>query len=233
MPLNISAIMTLLGCALAGVIVCALCCWKSQLGMVLAPKLRKRKDQEVLAEFVSSDMTPMEEQDPELVLNPIFVHKMNREKDRQRKKKLAKMSSGTGKSGGLARLGINIGAQAEKMDPKKMNILAVDTFLEREKGVVDESKNLTPYEREMKAKELRKGAKKAATNSKLTEEMRRKEELNKARSGARIACKAAGEVQLQNLGAEEPGSSEPGSSSAQRLLRGNGSSNGKGYSAAL
>ena len=67
------------------------CVWRSNLGKLIAPRMRRAFKREVLEDFVSSDMTPMEERDPELVINPIFVHKMQRQREKQRAKKVKKM----------------------------------------------------------------------------------------------------------------------------------------------
>ena len=140
---------------------CAFCIWKSNLGRILAPKMRRRTSEARVDDFVSSDITPMEEQDPELVVNPIFVHKMKRERERQRKGKLKKGAGGMGRTGGLARLGIQLESRAQVVDEKFKDMYAVDHYLERERGIVDESKNKTAYEREMAGKALLKGQKKA------------------------------------------------------------------------
>jgi len=132
-------------------------------------------------------MTPMEEQDPELVINPIMVHKMRMNTERQRKKKMSKMQSGIGKSGGLARLNFHIEDKPMQVDPKKLEISQVDTYLEKERGIEDAGKNKSAYERELASKALAKGQKKAATVSNLNAERQKKEQRAQARLEARKA----------------------------------------------
>jgi len=186
-------IIIILAAVLLGLGLCIFLMWKANLGKILSPKLRRKQHREIISDFVSSDMTPMEEHDPELVINPIFVHKMKREKERQRKQKVK--GTGTGKSGGLARLGINLAAkQPEKVDPKKLDMMGVDRYLEKEKGIVDASKQMTAYEREMQQKKLTKAGKAAATKSNLVSELNKKDEIQRARDDARNAVKAGGDA---------------------------------------
>jgi hypothetical protein len=150
-----------LACLLICVTVCAFLIWKSNLSKMLAPRLRNKEKREVIQDFVSSDMTPMEEKDPELVINPIFVHKMKQSREKQRKAKVKK-SGGVGKSGGLARLGLNIEAvqKGPPVDPRIKDMYAVDHYLEREKNIVDKNKQLTAVEKEAQQKALLKAQKK-------------------------------------------------------------------------
>ena len=135
----------------------------------------------------------MEEQDPELVINPIFVHKMKRERERQRHAKVQK--GGTGKSGGLARLGLNLTAQPKgPVDPKKLDMMGVDRYLERDEGILDTSKQLTALEREEQQRKLQKAGKHAANKSQLHAEDGKKQQLQRARDDARAAGRAGGEA---------------------------------------
>ena len=66
---------------------------------------------------MSSDFMPMEDEDPELFVNPVLAAKMQMKKDRELAGK-RKGGKGTGKSGGLRRL--NLGTfNADGMAPKK------------------------------------------------------------------------------------------------------------------
>lgn len=183
----------ILGAVVLALILCMYCIYKSNLGKILAPNLRKREKREVIGDFVSSEMTPMEEQDPELVINPIFVHKMKRERERQRHAKVQK--GGTGKSGGLARLGLNLTAQPKgPVDPKKLDMMGVDRYLERDEGILDTSKQLTALEREEQQRKLQKAGKHAANKSQLHAEDGKKQQLQRARDDARAAGRAGGEA---------------------------------------
>jgi len=162
----------------------------------------------VLSEFVSSDNTVSEEHDPELVINPIMVHKMKQNAERQRKAKLKKMQSGGGgKSGGLARLGLNLGDRVVQVDPKKLEISQVDMYLEKDRGIVDDSKTKTAYEREVAAKALSKGQKKAVSMSHLTLEKNKKDERARHRQEAR---KAGHTGSLQHMPLQEEGEEDGG-----------------------
>jgi len=164
-------------------------CWycRAQVQKIVAPKLRRRKQDDIVGDFVSSDMTPMEEHDPELVINPIMVHKMKRNKEQQRKKKMMKAKTGLAKSGGLARLNLVIEDNGPPQDPKKLEISQVDTYLEKERNIVDNAKNQSAYDRELAGRALQKGQKKAATMSKMNAELMKKNEGAAARMGARKA----------------------------------------------
>ena len=166
------------------------CVWRSNLGKLIAPRMRRAFKREVLEDFVSSDMTPMEERDPELVINPIFVHKMQRQREKQRAKKVKKM--GIGKSGGLARLGLNIDAKVPVVEDEQVkNIKAVDHYLERERGIVDANKKLTKDQREQQGKALLKGQKKAAAGSKHLAAEEKRQAHHAAREHQREANRAA------------------------------------------
>jgi len=186
-------IILILCAVMVGLGICLFCVWKSNLGKIIAPRLRRKQQREIISDFVSSDMTAMEEQDPELVINPIFVHKMKRERERQRKAKVKK--TGTGKIGGLARLGINLHSEPKvAVDPKKIDIMGVDRYLEKDKGIVDQSKQLSAYDREQQQKKLTKAGKHAANKSRLHAEQGNKEKLQQARDDARAAVRAGAEA---------------------------------------
>merc|ERR1711871_1427954 len=109
----------------------------------------------------------------------------------ERKAKFAKMKAmGTGRSGGLARLGLSLEDRVVEVDPKKMEITAVDTYLTKDKGIHDASKALSAHERALQQKAITKGAKKAATRSALNEEHGRKDAYGQARQCARGAARA-------------------------------------------
>ena len=209
-------LVALLGCVIVGFVVHVF----TNLSKVIAPKLRRRDDKPIISEFVSSDMTPMEEHDPELVMNPILVHKMKRNEDKKRKEKLAKKAGATGgKTGGLARLGLRIDESQPKVDPKKLEISAVDTYLERSKNVFDASKGKSAYEREVAGKALAKGARKAQVKSSVNEALAKSEGRAEARVKARQAVDAARQgVQLPDMPEEEGGG---GAASGRRHGKGN------------
>jgi len=184
---------------------CAICIWRSNLGKMLSPKMRRKLEDADIGEFVSADVTPMEERDPELVLNPIFVHKMQQDKERQRKAKFRKAKgSGIGRTGGFARLGINIDARAKvEEDEKTANMRSVDMYLEKEKGVVDNSKAMTSQERTDARRALVKGQKKHAANSELLGAGSKASGLAEARDHQREANKAAQQVMRSRQEAED------------------------------
>jgi len=123
-----------LGAAVLLILLCFWCYYNSNKLKVFAPKLRrKKKDEEPLAKFVCNDQMPMEEHDPELVMNPVLLARMQLERDNARKAK-GKKGGCCVKSGGLARLGITCQV-AEEKDPKKTQMHAVDNFLVKTVGV--------------------------------------------------------------------------------------------------
>jgi len=186
---NILTVVIPLSALLLLAFVCAVMAYTGSLAKIVAPRLRRKQNQEVLADFVSSDMTPMEEQDPELVINPIFVHKMKRERERQRKAK-QKKGTGMGRTGGLARLNIQFNDQPRQVDEKKIEMNAVDHYLERERGIIDEHKAKSAYEREVAGKALAKNTKNAAAKSAVQADLDKKRELQEARTQARDAVRA-------------------------------------------
>ena len=72
----------------------------------------------------------MEDHDPDLVMNPIFLARMAAEKERERAGRGKKKGglTGGGRTGGLARLGIKIDDREEK-EANKPNTQKVDEFL--------------------------------------------------------------------------------------------------------
>ena len=73
---------------------------------MLAPRLRKKRyDQDDVQDYFSSD-APYEDNDPELMMNPVLVHRLQQQKARAAAKQ--KGVRGTPRSGGLARLGLNV-----------------------------------------------------------------------------------------------------------------------------
>lgn len=79
-------------------------------------------------------MMPMEEHDPELVMNPVLLARMQMERENERKRK-GKAGAKCIKSGGLARLGITCQTQDQEKDPKKTQMAAIDNFLVKSEGV--------------------------------------------------------------------------------------------------
>lgn len=178
------------GAALALVLVCFYVYYRSNASKIFAPQLRKRREgADPLNDFVSSDQTPMEEQDPELVINPIFIHKIEMERERQRKEKRAK--GGLGRSGGLARLGLRFEDRAQVVDERAKDLNAVDHFLTRE-GIGDDSKSKTAYEKHLAGKALAKAGKKAQERSHLETADAKAREKAAAREAAREAARMGG-----------------------------------------
>ena len=209
-PLNIVVVVAPLGGFIFLLIVAF--CWycKAQVTKIVAPKLVNRRRKDVLSEFVSSDNTASEEHDPELVINPIMVHKMKANTERQRKAKLKKIQGGGfggGKSGGLARLGLDLGDRTVKVDPKKLEISQVDMYLEKDRGIVDSSKTKTADQREVAAKALSKGQKKAQSRSHLSLEKNKNDERARHRQEARNATRGnlLHHMPLQEEGEEDGG----------------------------
>jgi len=181
-----------LGVLLALVIISFFLYWRSNLTKIFAPKMRRKHDKgDPLNEFVSSDMTPMEEQDPELVINPIFIHKIKLDKERARKQKASK-GSGLGRTGGLARLNLGFEDKPHVVDERIKDISAVDHYLERERGVLDASKQMSAYEKHQAGKALLKGAKKAQDRSQLAHQQSKVTGLTHAREMARDAARMVG-----------------------------------------
>jgi len=126
-------------------IFCCLYCKDRAQKVISALKKRKTKPVDGdLDEFVSTQTTPMEEQDNELVINPIILHEIQLRKERQMMKKdspspgKAAKADTKGRSGGLARL--NLQVEERKVDPKKAQMAALDAYLEKEQGVMDPAK---------------------------------------------------------------------------------------------
>jgi len=75
----------------------------------LLPRLRKKEDDVNFDDYLSTNHAPMEDEDPEIVTNPVLMAKMQRLKELEYKEKHGKLpgKKATGpKSGGLARLGL-------------------------------------------------------------------------------------------------------------------------------
>jgi len=102
--------------------------YRANMAKVIAPRLRKkRSNDDPLAAFVSSDAMPMEENDPELTMNPVLIAQMQMQKESKRKQKAAK-GIAVNKSGGLARLGIQL-QREDKVDPKVKVGRQMDMYL--------------------------------------------------------------------------------------------------------
>jgi ribosomal protein L12E/L44/L45/RPP1/RPP2 len=78
---------------------------------------------------------------------------------------------------------------------------AVDSYLEKERGVHDESKHLTAYQKEMRGKELKKAQKKAAAASSTAAAEDKRAAHAMARDDARKAARAG----MQVLAEEDEG----------------------------
>jgi len=116
-------------------------CYRSNSTKIFAPKLRKKDpNDDPLKDFVSQDATPMEDADPELVMNPVLLARMEMEK--QKAMAMAGKGSkkkggvaGAGRTGGLARLGLKVeGVEGTKKAAKPIN-MQVDEFLHETMGV--------------------------------------------------------------------------------------------------
>ena len=124
-PFPFILIIIILGGIVFAILACFWCYYNSNKLKVFAPKLRRKKvNEEPLAQFVCNDMMPMEEHDPELVMNPVLLARMQLERDNERKRK-GKKGGTCIKSGGLARLGITCAAQQDEKDPKKTQMAQV------------------------------------------------------------------------------------------------------------
>jgi hypothetical protein len=100
----------IIGAVLGFFLLCAIAtvyaCYKYNLTKIFAPKLRRKREAEPKVEdFMSSDFMPMEDEDPELFVNPVLAAKMQMKKDRENQGK-RKGGTGTGRSGGLRRLNL-------------------------------------------------------------------------------------------------------------------------------
>ena len=110
---------------------CVIWCKTSNANKIFAPKLRmKVVDDEVLKDFVDDSVTAMEDADPELVLNPVLVARMQLEKESamRGKRGKGKKAGGLNKTGGLARLNLQVSAEDGKKAAKPMTV-QVDEFL--------------------------------------------------------------------------------------------------------
>ena len=111
-------------------------CYAKNKSRILAPKLRKKESHgDVLKDFIDDGATPMEDMDPELVMNPVLMARMQMEKEaknRGRKKGKGGLSN---KTGGLARLGLKVdGVEENKREAKPLQV-QVDEFLQDAVGI--------------------------------------------------------------------------------------------------
>ena len=111
-PIDTTARLYMLIGVLGGSLICllatALLCWKYNLPKVFAPKLRRKVEEEVKVEdFMSSDFMPMEDEDPELFVNPVMAAKVQMRKDREARAKKARGGM-CARSGGLKRLNLSV-----------------------------------------------------------------------------------------------------------------------------
>jgi len=114
-------ILIILVCVILCMMCCGVYCYKTEIvGKVIAPKLRRKRAKEVqLEDYMSSDFMPMEDEDPDLTVNPVLAAKIAHQKDRDRRaKKKGGLGGGTGRAGGLKRLNINFGPVDEKKQQK-------------------------------------------------------------------------------------------------------------------
>jgi len=133
-----------LAIVLVCIILCLLGCgfwaWKVNLPKVLAPKLRRRRSKDVkLEDYMSSEFEPMEEEDPDLTVNPVLAAKiaMQKERERKAKRRAGGLTGGGGRAGGLKKLNINFGGAnaAEQERKNKLNKRQqIDDFLGVEEG---------------------------------------------------------------------------------------------------
>ena len=83
---------------------CVIWCKTSNANKIFAPKLRmKVVDDEVLKDFVDDSVTAMEDADPELVLNPVLVARMQLEKESAMRGKRARARRPGAQQDGRAR----------------------------------------------------------------------------------------------------------------------------------
>ena len=127
---------------LGGAVLCLVCAmiavWKTNLHKVVAPKLRRKKpNDEPLKTFVTQEAVPNEDEDPELVMNPVLMAHLALEEDRTaRKGKEAKKGSKgkAGRSGGLRRLGLNIDGSKQGASRPKTGKELVDAHLAEQRA---------------------------------------------------------------------------------------------------
>ena len=127
---------------LGGAVLCLVCAmiavWKTNLHKVVAPKLRRKKpNDEPLKTFVTQEAVPNEDEDPELVMNPVLMAHLALEEDRTaRKGKEAKKGSKgkAGRSGGLRRLGLNIDGSKQGPSRPKTGKELVDAHLAEQRA---------------------------------------------------------------------------------------------------
>ena len=132
--------MMLLILALGGLIGALLCCmfvwWKTNLPKILAPALRKKEvNMDPFEDFVARDEDPMEDHDPDLVMNPIMLARIQLEKEAKMKKASKKIGDDAGgKSGGLKRLNFRLSKAEAKPETKtqKIHMKHIDAHLKKE-----------------------------------------------------------------------------------------------------
>lgn len=122
-----------LSAALVCMLLVMLLLMKTNLRKVIAPKLRKKPvDDEPLKTFVTLDAMPNEEDDPEIVMNPILMARlaMEAEKEARGTGKKKRAGGGVGRTGGLRRLNIQIDESKEAAGGKTLTgKAAVDKYL--------------------------------------------------------------------------------------------------------
>jgi len=128
-------ILILVLCAVVALLIlCMFIWWKTDLPKVLAPRLRKKQaNMDPFEDFVGKDDNPMEDHDPDLVMNPIMLAKLQIEKESKMKKSGRKSGTDSGKSGGLKRLGIKFDeATPESSKSQKFHMKQIDLHLRKE-----------------------------------------------------------------------------------------------------
>ena len=116
----------LLALCLAGLVVW---CQRKHARKVSAPRLRKKESYgDVLRDFVDDAVSPMEDLDPEIVMNPVLLARMQMEKEAKGRAG-RKKGKGGAQTGGLARLGLRAGGKEESKKEAKPLQMQMDEFL--------------------------------------------------------------------------------------------------------
>ena len=96
----------------------------------IVPRL-KRKSEDNIDHYISRNDAPMEDDDPEIVMNPVLVAKLQAQKNAAMGKKGQKQKGvgGGTKSGGLARLGLRAGAEEKRAAVEKSKAVQLDDLV--------------------------------------------------------------------------------------------------------
>ena len=87
-----------------------------------------------LEKFMDSQFTPGLDDAPDIEMNPVLVHKIQAAKDAEKKRK-KNTPTGSGKSGGLARLKLNIVEKKQEGGGKSQAAKTVENWLSAQEGV--------------------------------------------------------------------------------------------------